>query len=348
MPEDSGNGVRSSAVANGGGTTVWRPSASAAPDHLVVMVNGILGSVTDWKFGAEQFARMLPDKVVVHCSERNVSTLTLDGIDVMGERLAEEVEEVITQMPGVRKISFVAHSLGGLVARYAIGRLYRPPSSEKGSHEGTICGLEAMNFITVATPHLGSRGYKQVPFLFGVAVFERAACQMSHWIFGRTGRHLFLTDCEGEPPLLQRMVADCGDLHFMSALRAFRRRVAYANVNYDHIVGWRTASIRCNHELPKEHWEDSLNEKYPHIVHEEVVGGCTERYEPSSCINDEFDMLEDRLAYGLLRVPWERVDVSFHTSKWRFVAHSLIQVKIPSVHSEGVDCIMHIIDNFIC
>ncbi|KAF3789265.1 hypothetical protein EJ110_NYTH09874 [Nymphaea thermarum] len=67
MPEDSGNGVRSSAVANGRGTTVWSPSASAAPDHLVVMVNGILGSVTDWKFGAEQFARMLPDKVVVHC-----------------------------------------------------------------------------------------------------------------------------------------------------------------------------------------------------------------------------------------------------------------------------------------
>jgi len=72
----------------------------------------------------------------------------------------------------MRKISFVAHSVGGLVARYAIGRLYRPP--EKGSTTdscneeskegsvGTIGGLEAMNFIAVATPHLGSRGNKQV------------------------------------------------------------------------------------------------------------------------------------------------------------------------------------------
>lgn len=73
----------------------------------------------------------------------------------------------------MRKISFVAHSVGGLVARYAIGRLYRPPEREcmedsctkesKDDSSATICGLEAMNFITVATPHLGSRGNKQVP-----------------------------------------------------------------------------------------------------------------------------------------------------------------------------------------
>lgn len=38
-------------------------------------------------------------------------------------------------------------------------------SSTNNSHEnarGTIGGLEAVNFITVATPHLGSRGNKQV------------------------------------------------------------------------------------------------------------------------------------------------------------------------------------------
>lgn len=61
-----------------------------------------------------------------------------------------------------------------MVARYAIGRLYRPPKEnleERPSDgvcddnpRGTIIGLEAMNFITVATPHLGSRGNKQVLF----------------------------------------------------------------------------------------------------------------------------------------------------------------------------------------
>lgn len=57
------------------------------------------------------------------------------------------------------------------MARYAIGLLYRPSTREKDNMSsndsekelsGTIAGLEAMNFITVATPHLGSRGNKQV------------------------------------------------------------------------------------------------------------------------------------------------------------------------------------------
>lgn len=145
-----------------------------------------------------------------------MNTLTLDGVDVMGERLADEVIaicnrwfvleglnlyrladspywffllkgfcdskhhtdfsietcycslltqvlDVISRKPELTKISFLAHSVGGLVARYAIAKLYRHPNSTFDSKaEGTICGLEAVNFITVATPHLGSRGNKQV------------------------------------------------------------------------------------------------------------------------------------------------------------------------------------------
>jgi triacylglycerol esterase/lipase EstA (alpha/beta hydrolase family) len=90
----------------------------------------------------------------------------------MGERLANEVLSVVEQRRGVKKISFVAHSLGGLVARYAIGRLYEPNNKTKSSSEksrdegerleGFIAGLEPMNFITFASPHLGSSGNKQV------------------------------------------------------------------------------------------------------------------------------------------------------------------------------------------
>lgn len=69
------------------------------------------------------------------------------------------------------------------MARYTIGKLYRPPETEKleASSEnghlqesyGTIGGLEAVNFITVATPHLGSRGNKQVSrHPFPVRAFE--------------------------------------------------------------------------------------------------------------------------------------------------------------------------------
>ncbi|XP_021287219.1 putative lipase YOR059C [Herrania umbratica] len=356
---DVTNGVCSSESVNGS-RDVWscKDSDSLSADHLVIMVHGILGSSSDWKFGAEQFVKRLPDKVFVHCSERNMSKLTLDGVDVMGERLTKEVLDVIQEKPNLRKISFVAHSVGGLVARYAIGRLYRPPKEEdkedmssngcKEEPRGTIGGLEAMNFITVASPHLGSRGNKQVPFLFGVTAFEKAASCVIHWIFRRTGRHLFLTDDdEGKPPLLKWMLEDYDEFYFMSALRMFKRRVLYSNVGYDHIVGWRTSSIRRDSELPK--WEESLNETYPHIVYEEHCKACDiDQYEDISTEDDgSSDKLEEELVRGLSRVSWEKVDVSFHNSRQRFAAHSVIQVKDEVMHIEGADVIQHMIDHFL-
>lgn len=60
-----------------------------------------------------------------------------------------------------------------------------------------------------------------MPFLFGVPAFEKAASLVIHWIFKRTGRHLFLTDDdEGKPPLLKRMIEDYGDCFFMYATYA--------------------------------------------------------------------------------------------------------------------------------
>lgn len=95
-----------------------------------------------------------------------------------------QVLAVVRHKPEVRKISFVAHSLGGLVARFAVGKLYghspddgHAAVSRIGSNEehvndsmqslehpfkARIAGLEPMNFITFATPHLGSKGNKQV------------------------------------------------------------------------------------------------------------------------------------------------------------------------------------------
>ncbi|KAI7733667.1 hypothetical protein M8C21_008182, partial [Ambrosia artemisiifolia] len=269
------------------------------PDHLVIMVNGIIGSATDWGYAAKQFVKMLPDKVVVHC---------------------KLVLEVAKLWPNVSKISFVAHSLGGLVARYAIGKLYedRPVSglsdsdekNENKLHEGRIAGLKPVNFITFATPHLGSRGHGQLPLLCGVPFLERSASQTAHWIAGRSGKHLFLTDSDdGEPPLLIRMVNDSEDIKFISALGSFKRRVAYANANYDHMVGWETSSIRRRHELPNSNLL-SENEKYPHIVYTEQdrqkAGKAVQNWSPASVSPDDF---EETMIRGLTQKPWERVDV---------------------------------------
>ena len=58
----------------------------------------------------------------------------------------------------------------------------------------------------------------QVPFLFGVTAFEKAANFVIHLIFRRTGRHLFLNDNdEGRPALLRRMAEDEDESYFMYA-----------------------------------------------------------------------------------------------------------------------------------
>ncbi|CAI0394048.1 unnamed protein product [Linum tenue] len=309
----------------------------AYPEHLVIMVNGLIGSSADWRYAAGQFVKKHPDKLVVHRSECNSSKLTFDGVDLMGERLAEEVLSLVRHRHEVRKISFVAHSLGGLIARYAVARLYEqsPKAVQSGdavqgigqqTYEARIAGLEPVNFITFASPHLGSRGHKQFPILCGLPFLERQASQTAHLIAGRTGKHLFLTDDDqGKPPLLLRMVNDSDELKYISALRAFKRRVLYANANFDYMVGWGTSSIRRQNELPKS-TALILDEKYPHIVYIEPEN-TIKKHDRTSSTNlvEQATDLEEMMINGLTQVPWERIHVSFHKSRQRLIAHNTIQ-----------------------
>uniref|UniRef100_A0A0E0KIH3 DUF676 domain-containing protein n=1 Tax=Oryza punctata TaxID=4537 RepID=A0A0E0KIH3_ORYPU len=289
-----------------------------APTHLVVTVNGIVGSAENWRYAAKHFIKKHPEDVVVHCSGCNGAARTFDGVDVMGRRLAEEVLSVVECRPELQKISFVAHSLGGLIARYAIALIYES-ATEIDSHEehekqvtdvssnqpidrGKIAGLEPINFITFATPHLGTRSHKQIPLLRGSYKLEKMAYRLS-WIAGRSGKHLFLKDIEdGKPPLLLQMVTDYGDLHFI----------------YPHVVYVEKPKVQ------DIDFSDSII------------------YQAKTTIEMEEVMLK-----GLNRIPWERVDVSFKKSRQRIFAHSTIQVKTYFFNSDGADVIFHMIDHFL-
>lgn len=49
----------------------------------------------------------------------------------------------------------------------------------------------------------------------GLQKLEKLAAHAS-WLLGRTGKHLFLTDCDdGKPPLLLQMIKDTDDLKFV-------------------------------------------------------------------------------------------------------------------------------------
>uniref|UniRef100_A0A2C9U5H1 DUF676 domain-containing protein n=1 Tax=Manihot esculenta TaxID=3983 RepID=A0A2C9U5H1_MANES len=240
-------------------------NGSNEPDHLLVLVHGILASPGDWTYVQAELKKRLGRNFLIYASASNTYTKTFSGIDGAGKRLADEVMQVVEKTEGLKRISFLAHSLGGLFARYAVAVLY----SENALHtsqsndlidstlprsirRGTIAGLDPINFITLATPHLGVRGRKQLPFLLGIPFLEKLAPPVAPILVGRTGSQLFLTDGKPDkPPLLLRMASDCEDGKFISALGAFRCRTIYANVSYDHMVGWRTSSIRREQELVK-------------------------------------------------------------------------------------------------
>ncbi|XP_062012996.1 putative lipase YDL109C isoform X2 [Rosa rugosa] len=250
-------------------------SAEKKPDHLLVLVHGILASPSDWTYVEAELRKRLGRSFLIYASSCNTYTKTFAGIDGAGKRLADEVMQVVQKTDSLKKISFLAHSLGGLFARYAISVLYRPtdiPNSplvnSKATHSlrrGKIAGLEPINFVTLATPHLGVRGKKQLPFLLGVPLLEKLAAPIAPIVVGRTGSQLFLTDGKPEkPPLLLRMASDCEDGNFVSALGSFRSRILYANVSYDHMVGWRTSSIRRETEIFKPPRRSLVG--YKHVV----------------------------------------------------------------------------------
>ncbi|KAJ4975368.1 hypothetical protein NE237_000474 [Protea cynaroides] len=349
------------------------------PDHLLVLVHGILASPSDWIYAEAELKKSLGNKFLIYASSSNTYTKTFTGIDGAGKRLADEVMQVVQRTESLKRISFLAHSLGGLFARYAISVLYssnllvnyqpdladsrneNPENSACSSTQGTVAGLEPINFITLATPHLGVRGRKQLPLLLGVPILEKLAPSIATFFVGDTGRQLFLTDGKpSRPPLLLRMASDCEEGKFISALAAFRCRMVYANVSYDHMVGWRTSSIRREAELVKppqrslDGYKHVVDVEYdlpvssdgPHFRLEAAKAKEAAQNAPDTQNTVEYhDIVEEEMIRGLQRVGWKKVDVNFRSAFWPFFAHNNIHVKNEWLYNAGTGVVAHVADS---
>jgi dienelactone hydrolase len=79
--------------------------------------------------------RFPEDRLEILVAKRNAGSFTYDGVDTGGERVANEVEEKLEELAkaghNIKKISVIGYSLGGLVARFAIGLLYSRGVFEK-------------------------------------------------------------------------------------------------------------------------------------------------------------------------------------------------------------------------
>lgn len=194
------------------------------PVHLVVLTHGLhLNVSADMLYLKEQIDRA-DENVVVKGFFGNVCK-TEKGIKYLGSRVAEYVVDLVRTeaVPNVTQISFVGHSLGGLVQTFAVAYL-------QSNYPWFFDRIQPVNFVTLASPMLGviheNPAYIKLALLAGVV--------------GRTGQELGLqlTEADKKPLLL---LLPSGATH--KVLKRFVRRTVYANVVNDGIVPLRTSAL---------------------------------------------------------------------------------------------------------
>ncbi|KAI4122669.1 MAG: hypothetical protein LQ347_006427, partial [Umbilicaria vellea] len=121
----------------------------------------------------------------------------------------------------------VGYSLGGLVARYAIGLLHS---------KGWFDKLEPINFTTFASPHLGVR----TPVL---GIHSTLWNEFGSRTISTSGAQLFIIDSfrdTGRP--LLAVMADANSI-FIHALARFKHKVLYTNITNDRSAVYYTCGI---------------------------------------------------------------------------------------------------------
>lgn len=171
------------------------------------------------------------DKLYILCAKRNSGSFTYDGVELGGERVCLEIQEELQTVERrggkIKRLSVVGYSLGGLVARYAIGLLYA---------KGILDDVECMTFTAFASPFLGVR-----------TPLHGWANHMWNVLGARTlsmsGRQLFTIDKfrDTSRPLLA-VLADPNSI-FYKGLAKFRRRVLYSNIVNDRSAVYYTTGI---------------------------------------------------------------------------------------------------------
>ena len=128
---------------------LWRPQWVSYMNthdksvHLIVFVHGFQGNSFDLRLIRNNIAMCRPNAYMM-CSSKNEEH-TEGDIATMGERLAREVERFIRDWcpnGSIDKISFVGHSLGGIIIRAALP--YLQDLAPKFHF-----------FMTFSTPHIG-------------------------------------------------------------------------------------------------------------------------------------------------------------------------------------------------
>ncbi len=136
----------------------WEGFLSWPSDHLVILVHGLCRTKgAYWRFGKA-------------LSERGIAVQAINypSTQFSIEDHASQLNKLLSRLEGVRKVSFVTHSLGGIVVRAALAK-----------HHGWMERLDVGTVLQIAPPNQGA---KIAQFLKPFAPFN--------WISGPVGKQL--------------------------------------------------------------------------------------------------------------------------------------------------------------
>ncbi|KAJ3277175.1 hypothetical protein HDV01_000227 [Terramyces sp. JEL0728] len=212
--------------------------------------------------------------VIPECNQGRTNSGIQEGAQRLYDYITHEIQKFNSKY-----ISLVCHGLGGLYARYALMLLHK---------QNVIPGdVTPLNFITIATHHLGSRYYYNTlgkdlqAFVFGI-------------ILGQTGKELLLRDDENNPILLQMTKRE-----FLVPLDLFEKRVTYSYCKSNSSSQYRTSSLKRRSTLNLS-GQKPVESSQPHIVIDT---------EKEMMEDPEEDNHENTILNALERLDWIRMAI---------------------------------------
>ncbi|CAI4037797.1 hypothetical protein SMKI_04G1310 [Saccharomyces mikatae IFO 1815] len=194
--------------------------------HLVILTHGFQSNVSaDMAYMMEEIYKSqmnFPnERLVIKGYMKNICE-TEKGIKFLGIGLANYIINELYD-DSVEKISFIGHSLGGLIQTFAICYI-------KTKHADFFKKVQPVNFISLASPLLG--------IATGTPNYVKMSLSMG--IIGTTGQELGLKDTTySDKPLLYML----SDESLINVLFQFKRRTLYINAINDGIVPLYSSSL---------------------------------------------------------------------------------------------------------
>ncbi|KAI5959638.1 uncharacterized protein KGF55_005282 [Candida pseudojiufengensis] len=222
---------------------IWSrsPPNPKEPVHLIILTHGIFSNLTaDMLFLKEELESKVNENIMIRGFRYNAGR-TEKGVKKLGRNVGNYIVKVLEKEPyKFDKISFIAHSLGGIVQLYAIKYIL----SIKGSDYFDRINIKPINLISLASPFLGI--LNELNFIL--------SWFLDIGTLGKTGRDLTLSrrlpswkDVELKDhhtrdsfkPVLETLPDD----PLQSFLGKFEKLTVYANAINDGIVPLRTAAL---------------------------------------------------------------------------------------------------------